>query len=95
MKKFYTLLGQVLIGVAVVFFIVYSFVRVGNQNERLSRDIFGFVVPTPPTWAGLIPYLGYFLEFLFQLFSIHGLVGLTVLAILGVTASVLISKGRG
>ncbi len=77
-KKIFQLLGMLLMISGVIFLLIHSFIVTGSRGESFSRDLFGFPIPHPPLWTSYIPYLGSFLDFLFQFFSIHGLIGIVI-----------------
>lgn len=74
MKQIAKFLGYAFIVVALIASGVLSLVRVGGLDEEFASDLLGFTIPTPPTWVGMIPYVGRFFEFVYSLFSLHGLV---------------------
>ena len=76
------ILGSIFITVSVIFLLADSFIVTVTSGESFSRDLFGFVVPNPPTWTSFIPYMGYFVDFLYQFISIHGLVQLVIFSVI-------------
>ncbi|PJE64242.1 MAG: hypothetical protein COU90_04040 [Candidatus Ryanbacteria bacterium CG10_big_fil_rev_8_21_14_0_10_43_42] len=90
MLKLNRIVGNFFIGIAIVFLISFSMIVSKEPDEPFARDLFGFAIPTPPTWTVFIPYLGYILNFIFEAFSLHGLVQLSVFIVLlgiGITFS--------
>ena len=77
MKKITQAIGIIFIVIAIIFLLVYSFVRVSDGS--VTKDLFGFVVPNTPSWIAWIPYFG---SFLYEWFSFHGLVGVVIFFLL-------------
>lgn len=74
MRQLAIVLGYIFIGVALIMTGILSLVRVSGKGEEYASDLLGFTIPTPPTWIGMVPYVGRFFEFIYSLFSLHGLV---------------------
>lgn len=81
MKKLRLILGRMFVGISIVFFLIFSFVVTKSPNESFPRDIFGLLIPTPPVWTSFIPYLGWFIGFVFEFFSLHGLIEMFIFVI--------------
>ena len=75
-KNIFNLAGILLIGFSIIYFLAISFVV--KSDGRVTEDLFGFQIPTPPLWTSYIPIVGSLLDFIFQFFSIHGLVALVM-----------------
>ncbi len=76
MKRFRRIIGTVIIAIAILFIIIYSFIIV--SDGKVTRDLLGFIIPQPPVWTSFVPGLGGFIGYIFQFFSIHGLVGVII-----------------
>lgn len=83
MKKILKFLGNTTIGLAFLFFVVLSFT--GFSKDGIMRDIFGFIVPTPPVWTSYIPFVSGIIGFISEYFSIHGLITIFGTIIIGVS----------
>lgn len=92
MNKIYSLAGQGVVVVAVIFLLAHSFIAIKDPTESFSRDIFGLPIPTPPEWTSYIPYIGFVMGFLYEFFSLHGVVGLVIVVILFTIGAKLMSK---
>lgn len=77
MKKIIQIIGRLLIVSAIIFFLVHSFIVV--SDGATTKDLFGFIIPNPPSWAYWIPYLGAVVAFFYHWFSVHGLVGVVII----------------
>lgn len=89
------ILGRILVGIAIVCFVILSFVVTKSPNESFSRDIFGLPIPIPPVWISFIPYLGWFVGFVFEFFSLHGLAEMFIFVIfLGVGMKLIIGQEK-
>ncbi len=80
MKKFIRVIGNIFVAAAILFLLIHSFVVVSDGS--LTKDLFGFIIPNPPSWTGWIPYLGYIIALFYGWFSIHGLVGIVISSLL-------------
>jgi len=69
-----------MVGVGIITFLVLSFIV--KSDGKVTYDLLDLRIPTPPLWTSYIPYIGPFIEFLFQFFSIHGLITLTVAGVI-------------
>ena len=81
-NKLTNFLGNTFITSAYLFIIIFSLVVVGDQNEPITRDLFGLEVPHAPPWTSYVPYAGWVLGVIFEFFSIHGIVGLIIFSTL-------------
>ncbi len=79
LRKFF---GKIMISLSILFILIFHFIVTGTSGEIFSRDLFGFIIPTPPLWTTLIPFIGYFLGIIFEMFSLHGLVGISIFIII-------------
>jgi hypothetical protein len=92
MKKIVQAIGKIFVVVGIIFSLVHSFVFVSDGSA--TKDLFGFPIPLPPSWIGLIPCLGSIITFFYAWFSLHGLVGIVISALfLGVGVN-LITFGK-
>ena len=92
MRILRAVIGNLILLGDLIFFLLHTFVRVSGSPDQYSKDLWGFTVPTPPDWIGMIPYLGWPIECIYQLFSLHGIVGIVILYAVGVLG--LMIKGK-
>ena len=81
MKKVYKYLA-ILFTIATLV-INFSLVFIAKSNGKVTEDLLGLTIPTPPEWTAYIPVLGLLLENLFELFSFHGLIVLVSAFVFG------------
>lgn len=78
--KILSILGKIIIVIAVIFLFIDSFVVVSDGLK--TYDLFGFINPEPPMWTSFIPGLSYFLIIIYGFFSVHGIVEIIIFSIL-------------
>ena len=93
MKKIITSIGYVCIAIAAISTWILSTVQTSSAIEPFSRDLFNLSIPTPPSWIGMVPYLGGLIEFGYSLFSLHGLAIVGIWAVCLVLAGICFSIG--
>ena len=77
-QKLYEKAGLILIITGAIFLLLHSLLVTKVPVEPFTRDVLGLPIPVPPIWTSFIPYLGFFLNIIYEYFSLHGLAGLTV-----------------
>lgn len=93
MKKILTTAGYSLIVLAVLITWIFSSIQKSGPGDVFAQDLLGLTIPNPPSWVGMVPYLGGFIEFLYSLFSLHGLVIVGVWLVCLLLAGVCLTLG--
>lgn len=71
--KILSITSSLFIIVSILSVFILTFIVKSSGNGK-TEDLLGFVIPHPPTFLGMIPWLGYVLERIYELLSVHGLV---------------------
>lgn len=71
MRLISKILGLMIVSFGFISFLVLTFVL--KTDGKVTQDLLGFTVNTPPTWTVYLPYIGTLIDYTFQLFSVHGI----------------------
>ena len=76
-KGFFQFVGSIFLLAGLIFFFAESFIV--SSSGRVEKDFLGLAIPVPPTWTSHVPYVGTFINYVFELFSLHGLIEIIIL----------------